>query len=93
MRVRASVRACVRAVCVYSAADAVIGVAAFGSMVPAEFGAFDRAFVTMFRVLSGDTWVRPGREAYCRGLPGIRESRGGEREREMGEGSSEASGR
>jgi hypothetical protein len=38
--------------------DSVMGVSAFGSLAPEAFGAFDRAFVTMFRVLAGDTWVR-----------------------------------
>ncbi len=35
-----------------------MGVSAFGNLAPGAFGAFDRAFVTMFRILAGDTWVR-----------------------------------
>jgi hypothetical protein len=35
-----------------------MGVSAFGNLAPAAFGAFDRAFITMFRILAGDTWVR-----------------------------------
>jgi hypothetical protein len=38
--------------------DAVMGVSTFGNLAPDAFGAFDRAFVTMFRILAGDTWVR-----------------------------------
>ncbi len=38
--------------------DAVMGVSTFGNLAPDAFGAFDRSFVTMFRILAGDTWVR-----------------------------------
>ena len=36
-------------------AHAVIGVSVFGLEAPDAFGAFDRAFVIMFRILAGDT--------------------------------------
>ncbi len=39
-----------RAAAAAAAADAILGVSLFGSQCPAEFGAFDRAFVTMFRI-------------------------------------------
>ncbi len=34
-----------------------MGVSLFASVSPEEFGAFDRSFVTMFRLLSGEAWV------------------------------------
>ncbi len=37
--------------------DAIMGVSLFASLSPEEFGAFDRSFVTMFRLLSGEAWV------------------------------------
>lgn len=40
------------------AADAILGVTYFSDHSPEEFGAFDRAFITMFRLLSGDAWVQ-----------------------------------
>lgn len=38
-------------------ADAVIGVTLFGESDPIEFGIFDRAFVTLFQITCGATWV------------------------------------
>jgi hypothetical protein len=42
---------------VYEAADAVIGVTLFGARDELEFGVFDRAFVTLFQITCGSTWV------------------------------------
>lgn len=38
-------------------ADAIIGVSLFSETDPDDFGAFDRAFITLFRVLAGAPWV------------------------------------
>jgi hypothetical protein len=38
-------------------ADAVIGVTQFGDMDELEFGVFDRAFITLFQLTCGATWV------------------------------------
>ncbi len=38
-------------------ADAVIGVTLFGARDEPEFGVFDRAFVTLFQITCGSTWV------------------------------------
>jgi hypothetical protein len=38
-------------------ADSVIGVTLFGDSDPIEFGVFDRAFVTLFQITCGATWV------------------------------------
>ena len=42
------------------AADSIIGVTFFGNYAPEQFGAFDLAFVTMFRVAVGETWLGDG---------------------------------
>ncbi len=39
------------------AADAVIGVTLFGDEDELEFGVFDRAFMTLFQITCGATWV------------------------------------
>jgi hypothetical protein len=38
--------------------DAIMGVSFFSEMAPADFGAFDRACLSLFRLTSGETWVR-----------------------------------
>lgn len=38
-------------------AVSIIGVTAFGDQASDQFGAFDLAFVTMFRVAVGETWL------------------------------------
>jgi hypothetical protein len=38
-------------------AVSIIGVTIFGDQAPDQFGAFDLAFVTMFRVAVGETWL------------------------------------
>jgi hypothetical protein len=37
-------------------ADCILGVTFFGDAAPDSFGAFDRAFITMFRVAAGEPW-------------------------------------
>ena len=37
--------------------DAILGVSLYCEVAPEAFGKFNRAFVTMFRVTAGDTWV------------------------------------
>ena len=39
------------------AADAILGVNFFSSSAPQSFLKFDRAFVCMFRIAAGETWV------------------------------------
>ena len=39
-------------------ADAIMGVSLYGERDISEFGNFARAFITLFRIASGDTWVR-----------------------------------
>ena len=39
-------------------ADSIMGVTFFADDAPEEFGKFDRAFITMYRLTAGDTWVR-----------------------------------
>ena len=38
------------------ASDSIIAVNFFAQRSPADFGQFDLAFVSLFRILSGDTW-------------------------------------
>ncbi len=38
-------------------ADAILGVSLYSEAAPDAFGEFNRAFITMFRVAAGDTWV------------------------------------
>ncbi len=37
--------------------DAILGVALFQDLVPASFAQFNLAFVAMFRVAAGETWI------------------------------------
>ena len=39
------------------APDAILGVALFKEMAPSSFGRFNRAFVSMFRIAAGETWI------------------------------------
>ena len=41
---------------VFLIADSILGVSLFGNEAPTDFGNFMRAFITMFRVASGDPW-------------------------------------
>jgi hypothetical protein len=38
-------------------ADAILGVSLFSAQAPNAFGKFNRAFMTMFKITAGDTWV------------------------------------
>jgi hypothetical protein len=38
-------------------ADAILGVALFKEVAPTTFGRFNRAFVSMFRIACGETWI------------------------------------
>ena len=38
-------------------ADAILGVSLFSDSSPDTFGKFNRAFITMFRLTAGETWV------------------------------------
>ncbi len=38
-------------------ADSIMGVTFYSDDAPAEFGKFDRALITMYRLTAGDTWV------------------------------------
>ncbi len=40
-----------------SRADAILGVSLFGDIAPDQFGKFNRAFVTLFKIAAGDTWI------------------------------------
>ena len=40
-------------------ADAILGVSLFADIAPGQFGKFNRAFVTLFRIAAGDTWIDP----------------------------------
>ncbi len=42
-----------------SFSDAILGVSLFADVAPDQFGRFNRAFISMFRVAAGDTWVDP----------------------------------
>ena len=39
------------------APDSILGVSIFSGIAPDQFGRFNVAFVTMFRIAAGDTWV------------------------------------
>ena len=41
------------ATCVY----AIFGVTLFADVSPDDFGVFDKSFLTMFKVVAGDTWM------------------------------------
>jgi hypothetical protein len=41
----------------HGTADAIMGVSLFSEAAPDDFGAFDRSFLTLFRVLAGQPWV------------------------------------
>ncbi len=55
-----------------------MGVTFFDEEAPNAFGKFDRAFITMYRLTAGETWVRPtdacaeGRETGNAMTPGMR---------------------
>ena len=38
-------------------ADAIMGVTFFGDSDPQDFGKFDRAFISLYHLTAGDTWV------------------------------------
>ncbi len=38
-------------------ADSILGVSLFSEIAPDQFGKFNRAFVTLFRIAAGDTWI------------------------------------
>ncbi len=38
-------------------ADAILGVSLFSDVAPEQFGKFNRAFLTLFQVAAGDTWI------------------------------------
>ncbi len=38
-------------------ADAILGVSLFSDLAPDHFGKFKRAFVALFRIAAGDTWL------------------------------------
>jgi hypothetical protein len=42
-----------------ASADAILGVSLFADIAPGQFGKFNRAFVTLFRIAAGDTWIDP----------------------------------
>ena len=37
--------------------DSILGVSLFSDLAPDQFGMFNRAFVTLFRIAAGDTWI------------------------------------
>ena len=37
--------------------DSILGVSLFADIAPDQFGRFNRAFVTLFRIAAGDTWI------------------------------------
>ncbi len=39
------------------AADSIVGVSLFSESAPEDFCAFNRAFIAMFRITAGETWV------------------------------------
>jgi hypothetical protein len=39
-------------------ADAIMGVNFFGEIAPDDFGSYDLAFVTVFSMTAGNSWVR-----------------------------------
>ena len=44
------------ALILYYLADCILGVTFFGGVAPDNFGVFDLAFVTMFRIAGGEPW-------------------------------------
>jgi hypothetical protein len=38
-------------------ADAILGVSLFSDVAPDQFGRFNRAFMALFRIAAGDTWI------------------------------------
>ena len=40
-------------------ADAILGVSLFADIAPDQFGRFNRAFASLFRIAAGDTWIDP----------------------------------
>ena len=38
-------------------ADAIMGVSFFGTVAPEDFGVYDRAFIALFRITAGETWI------------------------------------
>ena len=40
-----------------SPADAILGVSLFSDVAPDQFGKFNRAFLSLFKVAAGDTWI------------------------------------
>jgi hypothetical protein len=46
--------------CIHSSAlvpDSILGVSLFADIAPDQFGRFNLAFVTLFRIAAGDTWI------------------------------------
>jgi hypothetical protein len=43
--------------CLHVPADAILGVSLFSEIAPDQFGRFNRAFVSLFRIAAGDTWI------------------------------------
>ena len=41
----------------YGCADAMMGVSIFGAEAPEDFGLYDRAFLALFRITAGETWI------------------------------------
>jgi hypothetical protein len=39
------------------APDAILGVNLYGDIAPDDFGSYDRAFVTVFTMTAGNSWV------------------------------------
>ena len=37
--------------------DSILGVSLFSNTAPDQFGVFNRAFVTLFKIAAGDTWI------------------------------------
>ena len=37
--------------------DSILGVSLFADIAPDQFGMFNRAFITLFRIAAGDTWI------------------------------------
>lgn len=38
-------------------ADAIIGVSFFADVDPDDFARFDRGFISLFKILAGDSWI------------------------------------
>jgi hypothetical protein len=49
--------------CNLSIADSIMGVTFYSDEAPQEFGKFDRALITMYRLTAGDTWVKLNTES------------------------------